>query len=112
MSYTERVIRLHVCNQFPGIEQPEGTNAYRILTEAAHEALGDFVLNRCPSGPSLKDCLIEGLRRHYTFAYDHKLGGCEHIAEYSFEQLLDITQCYVITDSLSDGAEILDRLGI
>ena len=112
MSYTDRAIRMHVRNQFPGIERPEDTNAYRILTEAARESLGEFVFNKCPGGPSLKDCLIEGIRRHYTFAYDHKLGGCEHIAEYSFEQLLDITQCYILTDRLSDGAEILDMLDI
>lgn len=66
----------------------------------------------CPVGMPINDSLIEGLRRHYTFAYDHKLGGDEHIAEYSFEQLLDIAQCYILTDTLSDGAEILDRLGI
>ena len=112
MSYTDRAIRLHVGGQFPGIERPENTNAYRILTEAAREGIGDFLFNHCPSGPSTKDCLIDGIREHYTFAYEHRLGGDDRIAAYSLEQLLDIAQCYVLTDHLSDGAEILDQLGI
>lgn len=119
MSYTDRAIRMHVRNQAPGVTRPEDTPAYRILTEGAREALGDFVLNKCDTvfnknrgGSSIMNALIEGLREHYASAYYDKLGGDEHIAEYTLEQLLDITRCYILADHLSDGPEILDRLGI